>query len=47
MRGYYWTVTQRKTLEQALAQTRDLALFRRLLALLLVDQGRSVKEVAQ
>lgn len=47
MKGWYWTAAQRRALEQALDQTRDAALFRRALALLLVDQGRSVTEVAQ
>jgi transposase len=47
MRGCYWTVARRHALERALTQTRNAALFRRLLALLLVDQGRSVTEVAQ
>src|SRR5689334_24754901 len=47
MSGCYWTAAQRRTLEQALTQTRNVAVFRRLLALLLVDQGRSVMEVAR
>jgi transposase len=47
MKGGYWTARQRQILEQALTDTRDAALLRRVLALSLIDQGRSVTEVAQ
>src|SRR6478735_6687068 len=47
MKGWYWTATQRQTLEMALTHTREAAWYRRTLALLLVDQGCAVTEVAQ
>ncbi|SRR5581483_256280 len=47
MKGGYWTVAQRRSLEEALTQTRDVALFRRVLALWLLDQGQSVTQVAR
>jgi transposase len=47
MKGWYWTVAQRQALQRVLTQTRDVALFRRALALLLVDQGQTVTEVAE
>jgi transposase len=47
MRGRYWTAAQRQALESELRETGDAALFRRLLALLEIDQGRSVTQVAQ
>lgn len=47
MKGWYWTAAQRQTLEKALTETRAVVLYRRALALLLVDQGHSVTEVAQ
>jgi transposase len=47
MKDSYWTAAQRQRLERALTHTREAALYRRALALLLVDQGRSVTEVAQ
>lgn len=47
MKGRYWTAAQRQALERELNQTEDLSLYRRLLALLEVDQGRSIAEVAR
>lgn len=47
MKGWYWTQTQRKVLEKELAHTHDAALFRRILALLQVDLGKSISEVAR
>src|SRR3954468_10061746 len=47
MKGRYWTAAQRQALETELRETGDAALFRRLLALLEIDQGRSVTQVAQ
>lgn len=47
MKGRYWTATQRQALERELNQTGNPSLYRRLLALLEVDKGRSIAEVAQ
>src|ERR1041385_168568 len=47
MIGRYWSATQRNELEQQLMQTQDVALFRRLLALLEIDAERSIAEVAR
>lgn len=46
MKGWYWTPAQRQELEQALSRTRDAALYRRVLALLSVDEGISIAQVA-
>lgn len=49
MKGWDWTLSkgQRQSLEAELAQTRDVATYRRIWALLEVNQGRSVAEVAR
>jgi hypothetical protein len=49
MKGWDWTLSkgQRQSLQAELAQTRDATLYRRIWALLEVDQGRSVAEVAR
>src|ERR1700756_1593193 len=49
MKGWDWTLSkdQRQALEAELARTRDAATYRRIWALLEVDQGRSVAEVAR
>lgn len=47
MKDWHLTATQRMSLERRLAQTQDAALFRRLLALLQVDQGQSVVQAAR
>jgi transposase len=47
MKDWHLTPAQRGALERRLAQTRDAALFRRLLALLQVDQGQSVVQAAR
>jgi transposase len=47
MKGWYWTQTQRKLLEKELAHTYDAPLFRRILALLQVDLGKPISEVAR
>jgi transposase len=47
MRAWRLTAGQRRRLERELARARDAALFRRILALLEVDQGRPVGEVAK
>lgn len=47
MRGLYWTPEQRQELEGKLNQTNDAALFRRLVALLEVDEGCSISQVAR
>lgn len=46
MQGWFWTPAQRHTLEAALTRTHDVALFRRVMALLQVDQGQPVAQVA-
>src|ERR1700757_4280307 len=48
MKGWDWTLSksQQQSLEAELAQTHDVATYRRIWALLEVDQGRSVAEVA-
>jgi transposase len=47
MRTWGLTAAQRRALERELARARDAALFRRILALLEVDAGCPVGEVAQ
>src|SRR5438067_1283209 len=47
MRTWRLTAAQRRTLERGLARARDAALFRRVLALLEVDAGCPLGEVAQ
>jgi transposase len=47
MRAWRLTAAQRRRLERELARTRDAALFRRTLALLEVDAGCPIGEVAQ
>jgi transposase len=47
MRAWRLTAAQRRTLEGELARAQDAALFRRILALLEVDEGRAVGEVAK
>ena len=47
MRTWRLTVAQRRALERELARARDAALFRRILALLEVDAGCPVGQVAQ
>src|SRR5919109_2270225 len=47
MRAWRLTAAQRRALERELARTRDAALFRRILALLEVDAGCPLGEVAQ
>jgi transposase len=47
MGAWHLTVAQRRALERELARAHDAALFRRILALLEVDAGCSVGEVAQ
>jgi transposase len=47
MRGWHWTPAQRRALEQELQQTHDLGVFRRTMALLEADQGRSIAEIAR
>jgi transposase len=47
MKDWSLTPAQRRALEKELARTHDAALVRRLLALLLVGQGRPAVEVAQ
>ena len=47
MKGLYWTDTQRMALEKQLKMTQDASVFGRTLALLQVDQGRPVEEVAR
>jgi transposase len=47
MRTWRLTPAQRRTLERELARARDAALFRRILALLEVDAGCPVGQVAQ
>ena len=47
MRPWRLTPAQRRALERELARTRDAALFRRILAVLEVDAGCPVGEVAQ
>jgi hypothetical protein len=47
MKDWHLTPAQRGLLERELAHTRDADLFRRLLALLQVDQGQSVVQVAR
>ena len=46
MEGFYWTSSQRLALERELERTPKASVFRRILALLEVDQGRPVEEVA-
>jgi transposase len=47
MKDWHLTPAQRGMLERELAHTRDAGLFRRLLALLQVDQGQSVVQAAR
>jgi len=47
MKGEYWTEAQRQELEASLVSVNTVRMFRRLLALLEVDQGRSVRDLAQ
>lgn len=47
MRGYYWTPQQRQKLEAQVSRIRDAALYRRIWALLEVDDGRPIAQVAQ
>src|ERR687884_1345682 len=47
MRAWRLTAAQRRTLERELARAREAALFRRILALLEVDAGCPVGQVAQ
>ena len=47
MKAWRLTAAQRRTLERGLARARDAALFRRILALLEVDAGWPVGEVAR
>jgi len=47
MKGWYWTPAQSRALEAELLRTHDAGLFRRLLALWHLEQGRSVEEVAK
>lgn len=47
MKRRQWTAAQRQALEREMARTRDAALYRRLLALSLIDQGHPVTQVAQ
>jgi transposase len=47
MKSWHWTPAQRRALEQKLSRTRDVALYRRLLALLQIDQGQSVAQAAR
>jgi transposase len=47
MKDWHLTPAQRGALEKRLAQTRDAGLFRRLLALLQVDQGQSIAQTAR
>ena len=47
MKAWRLTAAQRRTLERELARARDAALFRRILALLEVDAGCPVGQVAQ
>ncbi len=49
MKSWDWTLSKsnRRALENELAQTKDAETFRRLLALLELDQGRTVAEIAR
>jgi hypothetical protein len=47
MKAWRLTAAQRRSLERELARARDAALFRRILALLELDAGYPVSEVAQ
>jgi transposase len=47
MKDWSLTPAQRRALENELAQTQNVALWRRVLALLQVGQGRPIAEVAQ
>jgi transposase len=47
MAGWLLTVAQRRRLERELALARDAALFRRVFALLEIDAGRPLEEVAR
>jgi transposase len=47
MKSWHWTPAQRRALEQQLSCTHDAALFRRVLALLQIDQGQSVAQAAR
>lgn len=47
MKGLYWTAAQRLALETQLELTQDASIFGRTLALLEVDEGRAVQEVAR
>lgn len=47
MSGWLLTATQRRRLERELARAREAALFRRIFALLELDAGRSLGEVAR
>src|SRR4030088_278232 len=47
MRGWLLTATQRRRLERELACARDATFFRRVFALLEIDAGRPLEEVAR
>lgn len=47
MKDWHLTPAQRRMLEKKLPHIRDAALFRRLLALLQVDQGQSIAQTAR
>jgi transposase len=47
MKGWHFTPAQRKALQRELTRTHDAGVFRRSLALLEADQGRSIAEVAR
>jgi transposase len=47
MKGFYWTSGQRRSLEEELKLAPDGEVLRRVLALLEVDKGRPVEEVAR
>jgi hypothetical protein len=47
MKEWHCTPAQRKALETELAQTQDVGVFRRTLALLEASQGRPIVEVAR
>lgn len=47
MKEWHWTPAQARALATELAHTQDAGLYRRLLALWQIQQGRPVKEVAQ
>jgi transposase len=47
MKGLYWNAKERRALEAELELTQNTGVFRRVLALLEIDQGRTIEEVAQ